>query len=210
MHCLSHDRASVMPQHGTKPHCRSIPPIQPSVALAQLLPGTVPAFPAVPKVEHPPAPRSSHSTPERQQSCAKAELAWKGSPCTCRDAAGTQGGQHSLLLTRQADIPETQSTRLCWFLPLIALLCGPQLGWSCQRCRVPSPCAHSSPYPPTGSDSWALQSHRSSLLLRQGGSSILRLQLLPFPSDPAVQAAALASQLPTPQSPACRTHAPES
>lgn len=118
LRCLSHNGASVVPQRGTKPHCSYILP----EALAQLLPDTVSAFPAVPKGEHLLEPRSPHSTPpgpDGYQSCAAAELAWKVSPCTCRDAAGAQEGQHSLLLlAKQAGISVTLSTRLGYFSPL--------------------------------------------------------------------------------------------
>lgn len=106
--------------------CLSVEPnpqqLHPPKALAQLLPDTVSAFPAVPKGEHLLEPRSPHSTPpgpDGYQSCAATELAWQVSPCTCRDAAGAQEGQHSLpLLAKQAGISVTLSTRLGYFSPL--------------------------------------------------------------------------------------------
>lgn len=178
MHCLSHDRALVMPQGGTKPPCRSIHPTHPpqswlwhSSCLAQSL------FPCSAQGGAFSDPRScTPPEPDRYQSCA--ELAWQSSPCTCRDTGraaqpspADQASRYSRDLKHQA---------LLFFCPCLSLLCGPQDGWSLQRCRVHPPVVTAPLIPQEGQTAETLHPQSSSVLLRQGGSRVLRVQPLLF------------------------------
>lgn len=173
MHCLSHDRALVMPQGGTKPPCRSIHPTHPpqswlwhSSCLAQsLLSLQCPRWSIL---------RSQilHST----RACA--ELAWQGSPCTCRDTGRAAQPSPADQASRYSRDLEHQA--LLFFCPCLSLLCGPQDGWSLQRCRVHPPVVTAPLIPQEGQTAETLHPQSSSVLLRQGGSRVLRVQPLLF------------------------------
>lgn len=103
---------------------------------------------------------------------SSAELAWKGSPAP----AGTQGGQHSLLLTRQADIPHSEHQALLFF----ALDCPPLWppateGGHVRDAEFHPPVLTVPLIPQQDQTAGTLQSLRAPLLLIQGGSSALRL-----------------------------------
>lgn len=101
-----------MPQCGTKPPCKSIPHTHPSVALAQLLPGTAPDFPAVPILWSP-----DPLTPHHQSLTGTSpvlRLSWPGG--LSLHLQGHREGSTASCCSPGKQV--FQSTRLCYFFAL--------------------------------------------------------------------------------------------